>query len=108
MAFNGNPKYANDDIYRALDKAVLEFKTISEPTKFMFVVPTWETANWYRNFIHYFEIVEECPKGTQRVFTIPHRSRFVKGQTYFSPDKRVYVYPTKWPVIAIGYTRPLV
>jgi len=35
------------------------------------------------------------------VFTIPHRSPFVKERTYFSPDSRVYLGPLKWPVIAI-------
>jgi len=101
QAFYGNPKYANDDIYRALDKAVSEFQKAPETTKFMFVLPKWETANWYKNFIHYFEIVEEFPKGTPRVFTIPHRSHFVKGQTDYAPDNRVYLGPLKWPVIAI-------
>ena len=101
LAFYGNPKYANDDIYRALDKAVSEFQKAPETTKFMFVLPKWETANRYKKFIHYFEIVEEFPKGTPRVFTIPHRSHFVKGQTDYSPDNRVYLGPLKWPVNAI-------
>ena len=69
--------------------------TVPESTKFMFVLPKWETANWYKSFIHYFEIVEEIPKGTPRVFTIPHRSHFVKGQTDFSHDNRVYLGPLK-------------
>jgi hypothetical protein len=39
MAINGNPKYANDDIYRALDKAVSEFQKAPQKSKFMFVLP---------------------------------------------------------------------
>jgi hypothetical protein len=67
----------------------------------MFIVPKWETSNWYKSFIHYFEVAHEFPKGTSQVFTIPHRSHFIEGQTHFSPDKRVYLGPLKWPVIAI-------
>ena len=35
------------------------------------------------------------------MFTIPHRSHFMKSQTSFSPDKSVYLGPLKWPVIAV-------
>ena len=45
-SFYGNPKYTNDDIYRALDKAVSEFQHQPETTNFMFILPKWETANW--------------------------------------------------------------
>jgi hypothetical protein len=37
----GNPKYTNDDIYRALDKAVSEFQKQPETTKYMFILPKW-------------------------------------------------------------------
>jgi hypothetical protein len=82
-SFYGNPKYTNDDIYRALDKAISEFQTQPETTKFMFILPMWETANWYKTFIHYFEIVEELPKGEPNVFTLPHGSISLKVKQNF-------------------------
>jgi hypothetical protein len=51
--------------------------------------------------VDYFDIVEEFPIGTPRVFTIPHISHFDKGQTEFSPANRVYLDPLTWPVIVV-------
>ena len=45
LAFDCNPINANDDIHRALDKAVSEFQKAPETTKFMFVLPKLETPN---------------------------------------------------------------
>jgi hypothetical protein len=39
----GNPKYAKDDIYSALDKADSEFQKAPDTTKVMFLLPKWET-----------------------------------------------------------------
>jgi hypothetical protein len=50
LALYGNPKYASDDLYRALDKAASEFKNAPETTKFMFVLPKMENSKLVQIF----------------------------------------------------------
>jgi hypothetical protein len=56
--FYDNPEYANDDTYRALDKAVSKFQKRPQTNKFKCILPKWEKTNWYKTFIHHFEIVK--------------------------------------------------
>lgn len=79
--FYGNPKFLNDFIYKTLEKAVNDFRSSPDLTKFVFVLPKWETSPWYKTFVDHFQIVEEIPKGTTRVFTVPLRPHFTATKT---------------------------
>ena len=99
--FYGNPKFQNEFIYKTLSKAVTDFSLAPDLTKFLFVLPKWETAPWYKTFIDYFEIVEEYPIGSTRVFTVPIRQHFTESKTETSVDGRAFLGPLEWPVIVI-------
>ena len=45
-----------------------DFRLAPDLTQCCFVLPKWETSPWYKTFIDYFEIVEEYPKGSRKVF----------------------------------------
>jgi hypothetical protein len=49
-SFYGNPKYTNDDIYRALDKAVSDFQKAPETTKFMFILAKMGNCQLVKRF----------------------------------------------------------
>jgi len=76
----GNPKFLNEFIYKTLMKAVSDFRLAPDLTKLCFVLPKWEASPWYETFIDYFEIVEEYPKGSTKVFSIPidHTSHHIR------------------------------
>ena len=97
--FYGNPEFKNDIIYRTLEKAVEDFNISPERTSFLFVLPKWESAPWYKTFTPYFEIVHELPKGSEQVFSIPLRPGFKPEKTDLSPKGRAYLGPIKWPVV---------
>ena len=96
----GNPVFLNKFIYRTLEKAVTDFKQDPENTVFVLVVPKWETANWYVDFVKYFDIVKEWPKDTE-LFSIPYRSHFDPLVTKMTPDGRVIVDGVPWPVVVL-------
>ena len=96
----GNPVFLNKFIYRTLEKAVTDFKQDPENTVFVLVVPKWETANWYVDFVKYFDIVKEWPKGRE-LFSIPYRSHFDPHVTKMTPEGRVVVDGVPWPVVVL-------
>jgi len=97
--FYGNPVFTNEYIYKTLQKAVADFQIAPHTTKFVFVLPKWETSPWYKTFMDYFQIVEEYPEGTPRVFTVPHLNHNPDTET--SVDGRAFLGPIRWPVIVI-------
>ena len=77
-----------------------DFKQDPENTVFVLVVPKWETANWYVDFVKYFDVVKEWPKGTE-LFSIPYRSHFDPLVTKMTPEGRVVVDGVPWPVVVL-------
>jgi hypothetical protein len=65
------------------------------------VLPKWETAPWYKAYVDYFEIVEEYPKGSKKVFSIPMRPHFTRDQTETSADGRAFLGDLPWNVIVV-------
>ena len=47
-AFYGNPPLEEQFIYRMLDKALADFSTEPQNTRFLFILPYWPQSNWYR------------------------------------------------------------
>ena len=99
-AFYGNPKYIAEFIKRTLHKALEDFKVNPQQTKFLFIIPKWESAEWYQKYIPHFEIIKEYPKGTPEVFTIPKRT-FHGENTVTAENGRAFLGPIPWPVVAV-------
>jgi hypothetical protein len=69
--------------------------------KFRFILPKWETSPSYKACIGYFELVEEYPKGSTKVFSIPKGPHFTLDQTETSADGRALLGALPWDVIVI-------
>jgi hypothetical protein len=76
--FYGNPPYTNTFIHKTLTKAVADHERAPDITSFVFVLPKWTTAAWYK-LVDHFVIIKEwrfvCDENqshTRRLF--PHAS----------------------------------
>ena len=96
----GNPVYEARFIYRMFSKALADFDTDPTGTKFMFVLPKWESSNWW-HFTKYFELIKEYPTGS-KIFTAPkhgtYRTEELEEAGEEGGEDRVFIQGTKWPV----------
>ncbi|KAK3280647.1 hypothetical protein CYMTET_11520 [Cymbomonas tetramitiformis] len=95
----GNPPYEHDTILRCLQKALSDFARAPQSTKFLLVLPRWETASWWQ-FISLFTIVHEYPAG-EKIFSAPLDSCYNVENLEMCGKSRVWVRETKWPVVVI-------
>ena len=81
-------------------KALADFDTDPTGTKFMFVLPKWESSNWW-HFTKYFELIKEYPTGS-KIFTAPkhgtYRTEELEEAGEEGGEDRVFIQGTKWPV----------
>ncbi|KAK3266748.1 hypothetical protein CYMTET_24652 [Cymbomonas tetramitiformis] len=95
----GNPPYEHATILRCLQKALSDFARAPQSTKFLLVLPRWETASWWQ-FISLFTIVHEYPAG-EKIFSAPLDSCYNVENLEMCGKSRVWVRETKWPVVVI-------
>eukprot|EP00854_Cymbomonas_tetramitiformis_P021447 gene21447-biopygen22138 len=95
----GNPPYEHDTILRCLQNALSDFARAPQSTKFLLVLPRWETASWWQ-FISQFTIVHEYPAG-EKIFSAPLDSCYNVENLEMCGESRVWVRETKWPVVVI-------
>ncbi|KAK3260902.1 hypothetical protein CYMTET_30164 [Cymbomonas tetramitiformis] len=95
----GNPPYEHDIILRCLQKALSDFARAPQSTKFLLVLPRWETASWWQ-FVSQFTIVHEYPAG-EKIFSAPLDSCYNVENLEMCGESRVWVRETKWPVVVI-------
>lgn len=99
----GNPVYENTFIYRTLDKALTDFAAAPEATRFVFVLPVWNTAPWWPLTKH-FRTLETYPTGSV-LFSAPaigvyNTSALTSAGADGSPG-RYLVEGTPWPVVVL-------
>ena len=97
----GNCPYTDHSISKMLNKAMEDFMDAVEhpgeenKTKYVFILPAWETSPWYKEFKGYFHEIERIPKGTANIFTVP-----CNGDDGLPHDVgRKYTGPLRWDVI---------
>ncbi|KAK3235825.1 hypothetical protein CYMTET_53986 [Cymbomonas tetramitiformis] len=95
----GNPPYEHDTILRCLQKALSDFDRAPHSTKFLLVLPRWETASWWQ-FTSRFTIIHEYPAG-EKIFSAPLDSCYNVENLEMCGEDRVWVRETKWPVVVI-------
>ncbi|KAK3244687.1 hypothetical protein CYMTET_45715 [Cymbomonas tetramitiformis] len=95
----GNPPYEHDTILRCLQKALSDFARAPQSTKFLLVLPRWETASWWQ-FVSLFTIVHEYLAG-EKIFSAPSDSCYNVENLEMCGESRVWVRETKWPVVVI-------
>ncbi|KAK3263746.1 hypothetical protein CYMTET_27477 [Cymbomonas tetramitiformis] len=95
----GNPPYEHDTILRCLQKALSDFARAPQSTKFLLVLPRWETASWWQ-FVSLFTIVHEYPAG-EKIFSAPLDSCYNVENLDMCGESQVWVRETKWPVVVI-------
>ncbi|KAK3270667.1 hypothetical protein CYMTET_20947 [Cymbomonas tetramitiformis] len=95
----GNPPYEHDTILRCLQKALGDFDRAPHSTKFLLVLPRWETASWWQ-FTSQFTIIYEYPAG-EKIFSAPLDSCYNVENLEMCGEDRVWVRETKWPVVVI-------
>jgi hypothetical protein len=82
-------------------KAVSDFRLAPDLTQCCFVLPKWKLSPWYKTISDYFEIVEEYPKGSTKVFSTPKGPHFTPYQTETTAGGRILFGALPWDVIAI-------
>ncbi|KAK3282268.1 hypothetical protein CYMTET_9991 [Cymbomonas tetramitiformis] len=95
----GNPPYEHDTILRCLQKALSDFDRAPHSTKFLLVLPRWETASWWQ-FTSQFTIIYEYPAG-EKIFSAPLDSCYNVENLEMCGEDRVWVRETKWPVVVV-------
>ncbi|KAK3239767.1 hypothetical protein CYMTET_50335 [Cymbomonas tetramitiformis] len=95
----GNPPYEHDTILRCLQKALSDFDWAPHSTKFLLVLPRWETASWWQ-FTSQFTIIHDYPAG-EKIFSAPLDSCYNVENLEMCGEDRVWVRETKWPVVVI-------
>ena len=96
----GNCPYTDHAITKMLEKAMNDFmEAVQKPgdinnTKFVFILPSWKSTQWYREYKSYFRVLETIQKGTDNVFTVP-----CEENDGLDHDKgRKYTGPLRWDV----------
>ncbi|KAK3274504.1 hypothetical protein CYMTET_17314 [Cymbomonas tetramitiformis] len=95
----GNPPYEHDTILRCLQKALSDFARAPHSTKFLLVLPRWETASWWQ-FTSQFTIIYEYPAG-EKIFSAPLDSCYNVEDLEMCGEDRVWGRETKWPVVVV-------
>ncbi|KAK3256629.1 hypothetical protein CYMTET_34246 [Cymbomonas tetramitiformis] len=95
----GNPPYEHDVILKCLQKALSDFDRAPHSTKFLLVLPRWETASWWQ-FTSQFTIVHKYPAG-ETIFSAPLDSCYNVENLEMCGEDRVWVRETKWPVVVL-------
>ncbi|KAK3280740.1 hypothetical protein CYMTET_11436 [Cymbomonas tetramitiformis] len=95
----GNPPYDHGMILRSLQKAIGDFGREPTCTKFLFVLPKWETASRWP-LTTQFGIIHEYPAG-QQIFLAPLDSCYNTDNLEKCGEDRVWIQETKWPVVVI-------
>ncbi|KAK3235370.1 hypothetical protein CYMTET_54426 [Cymbomonas tetramitiformis] len=89
----GNPPYEDAIRMKCLQKALR-----AEPvtTRFLFVLPKWETATWWY-LMSRFRVVREYSAGA-RIFSAPKSDCYNTEGLETCGTERVWIQGTKWPV----------
>ncbi|KAK3273790.1 hypothetical protein CYMTET_17989 [Cymbomonas tetramitiformis] len=95
----GNPPYEHDVILKCLQKALRDFDRAPHSTRFLLVLPRWETASWWQ-LTSQFTIVHEYPAG-ETIFSAPLDSCYNVENLEMCGEDRVWVRETKWPVVVL-------
>ncbi|KAK3237694.1 hypothetical protein CYMTET_52246 [Cymbomonas tetramitiformis] len=91
-----NPPYEHEIIMNCLQKALHDFEAEPVTTRFLFVLPKWETATWWY-LMSRFRVVKEYPAGA-RIFSAPKSECYNTEGLETCGTERVWIQGTKWPV----------
>ncbi|KAK3246272.1 hypothetical protein CYMTET_44184 [Cymbomonas tetramitiformis] len=95
----GNPPYEHEIIMKCLQKALHDLEAEPVTTRFLFVLPKWETATWWY-LMSRFRVVKEYPAGA-RIFSAPKSECYNTEDLETCGTDRVWIQGTKWPVIVV-------
>jgi transposase InsO family protein len=96
----GNLVFDNDFITKTFEKAEKDYHKDKKNSAFLFIVPHWETSQWWSQYAINYKIVRYWPANSM-IFTVPCRSHFKPENTKMSDDGRVFIEGTPWPVVAL-------
>jgi len=101
--FYGNPPFEGQFIYRMQDKALADFSSEPQNTRFLFILPYWPQSNWY-GFVKHFKVLETFPKDTM-MFSASATGVLNTSSLKPAGDEggpgRFLIEGTPWPVIAV-------